>query len=270
MNLQFANIFSLSIKLKFANINIKKIKNGDGVFITMKKHFMQLQQKMIFDLGLCGCIEHHVTKGNFAEEKWIEWLRKYLPKRYSVDKAFAIDCYDNISKQTDILIYDRQYSPFVFNESDAMYIPAESIYAVFEVKQDFSKKNLIDASEKIASVRKLHRTNGKVYHVDGESNGKKLFKIIGGLLATKSSWKEPFGLDFERCLNELDNNRVVDLGCAIKEGSFLFYKDKNQIQKSTKEEALIFFFLKLFVELQKRATVPAIEIDKYAQCLDSF
>jgi hypothetical protein len=39
-----------------------------------------------------------------------------------------------------------------------MYIPAESVYAVFEVKQDV-KGNIDYAAQKVESVRRLKRTS---------------------------------------------------------------------------------------------------------------
>lgn len=42
------------------------------------------------------------------------------------------------------MIYDRRYSPFLFNQSGAVFIPAESVYAVFEVKQELSRETVRD------------------------------------------------------------------------------------------------------------------------------
>lgn len=45
---------------------------------------------------------------------------------------------------------------FIFKQDDFMYIPAESVYAVFEVKQDV-KGHIEYASQKVESVRKLKK-----------------------------------------------------------------------------------------------------------------
>ena len=39
------------------------------------------------------------------------------------------------SEQIDVVVFDRQYSPFIFNYEGQTIIPAESVYAVFEAKQ---------------------------------------------------------------------------------------------------------------------------------------
>ena len=70
-----------------------------------------------------------------------------------------IDCKGNISDEIDMVIYDQQYSPFLFNRDTSLFIPAESVYAVLEIKQDLNKKHIEYAGRKASSVRLLHRTS---------------------------------------------------------------------------------------------------------------
>lgn len=238
----------------------------------LKEIFLELQTQMIDKLSTNRKIlKHAPTKGDASELNWIKWLKEYLPKRYKVDKAFLIDCNNNLSDQIDVVVYDQQYTPFVFNQDGAIYIPVESVYAIFEVKQDLSKDYIIYAGKKAASVRALHRTSAHVYHVDGCSPPKKHAPIIAGILSLSSSWNPPLGESFEKCILGLTNNQRLDFGCALEHGSFMVnYGDETKIEKSTKEEALIFFFLKFLMALQKLGTVPAIDIECYAKALDSI
>jgi hypothetical protein len=48
----------------------------------------------------------------------------------------VIDHEGNTSQQMDIVIYDNWFTPFIFNQNGFYYIPAEGVYAVFEVKPD--------------------------------------------------------------------------------------------------------------------------------------
>lgn len=84
-------------------------------------------------------ITHPGTKGDASELCWLEMLKNYLPQRYRAEKAFVLDSEGKLSDQIDIVIFDRQYSPFLFNQDDALYVPAESVYATIEVKQDIDK-----------------------------------------------------------------------------------------------------------------------------------
>ena len=241
--------------------------------IDLKTIFLSLQKQMIENLSSDReIIFHPSAKGDASELNWIEWLRLYLPKRYSVDKAFVIDSKNHFSQQLDLVIYDRQYSPFVFNQNNAIYIPAESVYAVFEVKQEINKEYMIYAGDKIKSVRELNRTSAPIIHAGGKIDVPKLpFRIIGGILTLSSGWVDVFGERFINILKEYKENSQVDIGCVLEKGSFIVdYNNGFSVNKSSKEEALIYFFLNLLIQLQNLGSVPAIDIFLYAKVLDSF
>ncbi len=82
---------------------------------------------------------HPRTKGDGSENVWLELFNTYLPKRYQAATAHIVDSKGVFSEQMDVVIFDRQYSPFVFNFEDQMIIPAESVYAVFEAKQSINR-----------------------------------------------------------------------------------------------------------------------------------
>ena len=221
---------------------------------TIKEIFYGLQEQMRQRLDDDRkIIRHSTTLGDASELNWIEWLKKYLPKRYQVAKAFVIDSKSNFSDQLDLIIYDNQYSPFVFNQNDALYIPAESVYAVFEVKQELTKDTLIYAGEKIKSVRLLSGTSASIVHASGYiDKPKPPFRIYGGILSTSSGWADTFGKPFYECINSFDSFSQVDFGCVIDSAGFIIeYGPEISLKVSTKEEALIFFFLKLLANLQK-------------------
>src|SRR5213078_4537570 len=73
---------------------------------------------------------HPGTKGDASESIWIEVLRKYLPQRYQAENAHVVDSRGVFSQQIDVVVFDRQYSPFIFNFQGQVIVPAESVYAV--------------------------------------------------------------------------------------------------------------------------------------------
>lgn len=89
-------------------------------------------------------------------------------KRYKVDKGIVIDSTGKQSEQIDLIIYDAQYSYLVFRQNDTLLIPAESVYAVFEVKQNLNKERIEYAGAKAKSVRELLRTSAPIKHAGGE------------------------------------------------------------------------------------------------------
>jgi hypothetical protein len=242
--------------------------------IDLHQIFLNLQKQMILKLSSNREIVFHPTlKGDASEINWIEWLKAYLPRRYEVDKAFVIDSNNRLSHQLDLVIFDRQYSPFVFNQDGAIYLPAESVYAVFEVKQELNKANLLYAGEKIKSVRLLNRTSAAIIHAGGNIQEPKTpFRIMGGVLTLTSGWADTFGNAFQKCINSLDEQSQIDIGCVLERASYtITYQDKAySLETSHNEETLIYFFLKLLINLQKLGTVPAMDIEAYARAINSF
>ncbi len=240
--------------------------------VEMQELFKGMQTKMEATLELGrACIPHNGEMGEAAEESWRKWLRTYLPGRYAVDKAFVVDCDGNISGQIDIVVYDRQYSYFVFEQEQVKFVPAESVYAVIEAKQDLTKTHLDYAGDKAESVRRLKRTSVEVPFVAGKYRPKPLHQIIAGIITLESNWADPLGETLRKNLRKLEEDRRIDIGCALKDGSFCVeYEPRFSMKTSAPDESLLFFFLRLLLKLQSIGTVPAIDIEAYAKALQSF
>lgn len=238
--------------------------------VNMKELFLGMQQEMLSKLKtIRKHVTHPGTKGDATELSWIEWLSTYLPNRYCVDTAFVVDHTGTRSDQIDLVIYDQQYSPFVFCQEGVKFIPAESVYAIFEVKQTLNKEHIQYAAEKAESVRALHRTSVPIVHAGGTYPPRPLFDIVAGLITTSSDWTPTFGKPFEEAMGALKPWQRLNIGCVLDSGSFLL-KPNGTFETSSAEEALIFFFIKLFVQLQNLGTVPAMDIDLYSRALDSI
>ena len=212
-------------------------------------------------------LTHPGTKGDASENVWVELFQTYLPKRYQAAKAHVVDSKGNFSEQIDVVIFDRQYSPFIFFYEGQKIIPAESVYAVFEVKQSINACYVRYAQDKVASVRRLHRTSLPIPHAGGEYPPKPDIHIYGGLLTFESDWKKPALGD--RLLEALDTeqgeDKHLDLGCVASHGYFSFEKDKGY--KIHKEKPTTAFLFKLISQLQFSGTVPMIDIQAYAKWL---
>lgn len=236
--------------------------------IDIRKIFLGLQDQMYAKLSLNRrIICHPTTKGDASELEWLEMLSTYLPKRYQVDKAFVIDCKGNISEQIDIVIFDRHYSPFLFRQNGATYIPAESVYAIIEVKPVLNSTNIKYASKKASSVRRLERTTAKIVHAGGEiKTPKKPFDILAGILTIDGKCTTKM----MKQLRTLKGDGFLNFGCALNKEAFWFKSNSDgcQILENSKQgEGLIFFFLNLLSKLQQLGTVSAMGIQCY---IDKF
>lgn len=244
-------------------------------------------------------ITHPGSKGDALENAWIEWLQKYLPNRYSVDKAIVIDSDGNTSHQMDIVIYDNWFTPFIFSQNGFHYIPAEGVYAVFEVKPDINgsvdgKSYIQYAAEKIESVRVLKRTSTSMINSGIPMKARALTKIVGGILSSTNSFTHKDNNTIEKHIKEHIGFKGIDIGCIADYGSFYvdytgkekteltdvkdfsdrytdYYQKRtfNKIIFSDTNNSLVSFFLQLTRYLQQAiGTVPAIDLNAYSKAIN--
>ena len=261
--------------------------------IDLASMFSGLQQQMIAQLNTNrNFITHPGSIGDSLENAWIDWLRTYLPSRYSVNKAIVIDCEGNTSHQIDVVIYDNWFTPFMFSQNGFHYIPAEGVYAVFEVKPDI-KGNVNEmsyiqyAGEKIESVRKLKRTSTSMISSGTKLPARPLTKIIGGILTSTNSYTHQNNDTLSRKLRNLSDFKGIDIGCIADYGSFYvdysgeedlnnpdfqsryrqYYltREINKIVISDSSVSVISFFLQLTRYLQQTiGTIQAIDLNAYS------
>ncbi|CAA0199141.1 DUF6602 domain-containing protein [Tenacibaculum maritimum] len=265
--------------------------------IDLKSLFSGLQNQMTSQLNTNReFITHPGSKGDALENAWIEWLQKYLPNRYSVDKAIIIDSEGNTSHQMDIVIYDNWFTPFIFSQNGFHYIPAEGVYAVFEVKPDINgsveKKSYIEyAADKIESVRKLKRTSTNMINSGKKLPARPLTKIIGGILTSTNSFTHKNNDTIISHIKKHEGVKGIDIGCIADYGCFYvdyigeedtssnnlderylnYYNNRiiNKVIFSNKENSLVSFFLQLTRYLQQAiGTVPAIDLNSYSQAIN--
>ncbi len=214
---------------------------------------------MLTGLGLTPAFTNHpTTKGDANEAQWVSVLANFLPGRYGVGPIFAIDSRGGQSDQIDLAVYDRQYSPLFFEEGDVRFVPAESVYAVFEVKPEMSKANLEYAAAKVESVRSLYRTSAPIPHAGGvfEPRNPDEKPILGGFLSTKWSWASE---DSQSGIDAIKASRL-DLGIAVQSMAF---DQMDDFDISPDREQLIWFAMRLYRRLSKLGTVLAIDLDAY-------
>lgn len=248
--------------------------------INLNEIYAGMQQEMLHKLQVGAMsFTHPGTIGDNSEANWITWFKEYLPKRYRIAKGIVIDSVGNQSHQIDLVIYDAQYSYLVFKQGDSMLIPAESVYAIFEVKQDLNKDHIEYAGEKAKSVRSLYRTSAPIKYAGGEYPPKALHEILAGVLTTRSAWTDPIATNTVKYIKERCYEEHLDFVCSISNNTFVVenntFVDEYDPERTPiirfceKDESLVFLLLNLLRRLQDIGTVPAIDYSKYADKIDS-
>ncbi len=82
----------------------------------------------------------------------IDLLRDTLPPRFAIDKGKLIDSDGRMSKEFDIVIYEKNECFTAMKISGRIIIPIEAVYGMIEVKSFLNKENYVDSIEKFKSI----------------------------------------------------------------------------------------------------------------------
>ncbi len=238
----------------------------------LQKIASNVQLKLLADLAQSQPIEHSGTKGDVTEAAWISLFRDYLPTRFRISKGIIVDCDGKTSQQIDCVIFDSQYTPQLIPNEASLYIPAEAVHAVFEVKQNIDGEKIEYASKKVQSVRALKRTSC-TYIGDGRKRqAKPLFQIVGGLLTLGCSYSKKLASStLHSNLNQLKGDARMDFVFSAEDGYIDLVQSKNGEQMRNNGDPFIiegasgisYGLIRLLEELSWQGTVQAVEWPKY-------
>lgn len=250
------------------------LQNGKGVGVS-EERFRKIAAavdkplRMEFEAAR-DAFDHPTAKGDEAELQWRALLTRHLPARYAVDRAFLMDASGALSEQIDLVIFDRFYSPVIYSGQGQLILPAESVYAVFEVKQKLDKSNVEAALSKAASVRRLERTSAPIREARGDIGTPRApFQILAGVLALRSDWQPPLGQPLRTILAGADAHARLDLGCSVIDGWFTAMDAGTGDAWATYagRHAVFEFILHLCHRLLRLGTVPALDYERYLATL---
>lgn len=231
----------------------------------LQRMFSGVQGRFLAELqGGRDVFGHPGAKGNVSEREWVALLQKHLPERYRVDNAFVIDSEGHISQQIDVVVYDRHFTPELYLQQGERLIPAESVYAVFEVKQNLSAEHVTYAREKVASVRALARTSAPIYHAGGTFPPRPLPRILGGLLTYTSDYSPAFSAAALAAIQGTTGDGLLNLVCVAESEAVLW--DESRITAFSRYP-IAAFYMSLIDLLQKVGSVPAIDYSEYLKHL---
>lgn len=239
---------------------------------SLVKYFESMQVVLQAKLKSTGAIVHPGAIGDETENTWVDFLSKLLPARYEpISKVFVIDYEGELSDEIDIVIADRQYSPLIVKHETRTYVPAEAIYAAIEVKPALNSEYVDYAGDKVASVRRLVRTNASIVDARGLiEQPRRPEPILGILLATRSDWSPAFSATGQSKLLSLSDDRVLNIGCVANSGSWerIDTDGQDKLVISDSKTNLGSFLFTLLTRLQRFGTVPAMEYATWNDALN--
>jgi hypothetical protein len=147
--------------------------------VTTRKEIFEAAAKLRAEFDELAQVPHNGARGSAAEDLISSFLNAHLPKRFVASGGFVLNRNDNVSSQTDVIIYDAFNCP-VYRASDKDGIfPADNVAAVIEVKSRLTT-DFEDGFKEIAGIKSLTKTNTR-NSVPGQ-----LLQTMGCILAFKS------------------------------------------------------------------------------------
>ena len=229
---------------------------------VLRRLFLGHQDQLRAALGADReAIDHAGLKGAASEEHWRSLLDMHLPRRYRVTTGIVVDSDGGQSHQIDIIIHDPHYCPRFLDHGGLSFVPAESVYAVLEAKQEINAWYLGAAANKAESVRRLRRTSAPILERGEERPPRDVPPILAGIVTLASGWTDGLGTSFREQLAGHTAGQALDIGCALNAGAFEVPEGRGaaEVQVWPADAALVTFFLTLVRRLQRLATVPAID-----------
>ena len=160
--------------------------------------FRRLSQKMIEDFKISAEITHSGSKGAYREHALKDFLTdRRLPSRYGIGSGEIVGPARNVSRQSDLIIYDHLNGIALIYDDDTQVYPIECIAGTIEVKSTLNKTEFITALENIRSVKKL---------APRESTTRKSL----GLMSVSYPRPLPFGAVFAYQLGDNSLSSLVD------------------------------------------------------------
>lgn len=130
-------------------------------------------------------IPHSGETGMLVEREFRSQLEEVLPEKVGVSHGFVVDSAGGVSKQMDIVLYDRMNTPRILASDGAQIFPVETTYACGEIKTKLDSPGIKDSFDKCLSYKMLER---KAYHAE-PSALVTTYHLFG---AADSHWKSIF------------------------------------------------------------------------------
>jgi len=112
-------------------------------------------QRMRAEFNETAAVNHRGGKGATREEIVQDFLKRYVPGQVEVTgRGEIITADEQVSPECDAMIVDKS-APRFMDRRDYRIVPAECVQGIVEVKSRLDGRELLDACEKIKTVKSL-------------------------------------------------------------------------------------------------------------------
>jgi hypothetical protein len=128
------------------------------LFATKVENFLNefFSSREVFeDISKRNKLLHPGEYGAYREKICDELIKFSIPSKFETATGFLINSFDEVSTQTDVVIYDLNNTPLIQNDSKTRFFPVESVVAIGEIKSKLKVQKLCEAAVKLAEIKKM-------------------------------------------------------------------------------------------------------------------
>lgn len=230
-------------------------------------------------------LSHPGLKGTAFEGTVKSFLRSYLLDRLEVATGQLVDSTGAMSKQLDLIIFDKAKTPILF-DNEVQVVPVECVYAVIEVKSRLDPAALPSIHANMLSVKLMQKTA----YYDGQSAIVETNDLYGQQWRMWPTNYFVFGFEspdpkaLQLPMIEYHNNSLqtphlrIDLMCILDQGVYLNYTRRDgkfhslpsfgsvPVYVATDQSLLLFYTL--VAHLMNQARTPNFRFTDYIGEID--
>jgi hypothetical protein len=109
--------------------------------------------------GMNGLVPHQAERGRANELTLAQLLENLLPPTIGVGSGVIIDSAGRTSRQTDIILFNKDNQPQLIAQSLQLLFPVEVVYGAIEVKSRLTADDVTDIGLKAKQLRDLRPTD---------------------------------------------------------------------------------------------------------------
>jgi len=195
----------------------------EPIISSIKNNYKKLEHSIVSQL-LLETPNHQLTTGTYRETIWMSLFKQIIPHKFSIKQGvFIMDSNGNTSAEVDLVIFDEQYTPYIFNYGEICFIPIEAIAVVVQCKSfTLDDKNL---TAWVKTIDQLKTSNNSIARLAtsiaiNESvptqKSTRPIKILCYLSEQKPCQKaKDRGFDIELCAVKCENKLNIKFDNAV-------------------------------------------------------
>src|SRR3990167_1432217 len=114
-----------------------------------------------------SCLDYRAARGELRDYITREFLRRYVPEIYGIERGYIITSEGHSSYEQDIIVYDKTKTPLLFQQGNSQVLPVEGVHITTGEKATLT---LEDRERSIADIEKIKKVKKSAMLLSRSSN----------------------------------------------------------------------------------------------------